>query len=79
MLRGGEIIQQQQQADGQFRPVYMGDRDAWICQRMKADGTTLLVETWGARLNGERFSPMFLFREEDAQKRCDVLNEVGNA
>lgn len=87
MLRGGEIIQQQQQADGQFRPVYMGDRDAWICERYTRQrpgagdylGTdpTLVVETYGARLNGpdgQRFSPLFLFSEADAQKQCDVLN-----
>ena len=76
-MNKAEIIRQETKADGLFRPRYLGERDAWICERYRAEGPKLMVETWGARLDGpkgQRFSPLFIFNEADAQKQCDMLN-----
>ena len=85
-MNKAEIIRQETKADGLFRPRYLGERDAWICERYrKAENKeygshatpAIVVETWGARLDGpkgQRFSPLFIFNEADAQKQCDMLN-----
>ena len=64
-------------ADGVYRPRYLPERQAWICQRFRPADDKLQVETYGARLvgpQGPRFSPLFLFSEADAQAQCDMLN-----
>lgn len=75
-------------ADGIWRPLFIEERQAYICHRrllqnpdaVLPEGKTIprtLRETYGARLNGPegvRFSPMYLFQEGDAQAQCDRLN-----
>ena len=67
-------------ADNIWRPAYVESRKAHVCQRVIVGRDGVARETYGARLSGpegERFSPLFLFRREDAQSKCDELNANG--
>ncbi len=75
-------------ADGIWRPQLVGERQAFVCQRIftngELGGASLSRETYGARLQGPdglRFSPLYIFGEADAQAQCDQLNrkEQSNA
>ena len=70
-------------ADGIWRPAWIESRQAYVCERTfmadkldEIDGK-LTRETHGARMSGphgERFSPLYVFRETDAKAQCDRLN-----
>ena len=68
-------------AENVWKPERAADRDMWVCRcyLRQPGGRELKVVTLGATLRkaGEpdRFSPLFLFREDDAQAKCDDLNQ----
>lgn len=75
-------------ADGIWRPKFIQDRQAWVCQRYTTPEDAahalrqMTLETFGALLNrpdGTRFSPLFVFRKEDADAQCERLNSEGGA
>lgn len=74
-----EIIRPAPVADATWKPVWLEDRQAWICRRMMqgiVEGRPVLqMETWGARMNGGNFSPFYIFEEASAKRQCDTLND----
>lgn len=69
-------------ADGIWRPEWVEWRQTFVCSRHIAPDGKLTRETYGARMNGPegaRFSPLFLFRLEDAKAQCDGLNAKDEA